>query len=142
MRQSHHLTVPKALSTGIWHSVYRYSSDSRRGLFENEHFVRLVQKGDEYVLESLPNDSKSHLSVHLTVEDGVATGTWREHTSPSGYYKGALYHGAMQLVIADNGQSLKGKWVGFGKGRSINIGAWEFNFVGRSLPTEYRLSQP
>lgn len=140
MRQSQPLTDKSDLAIGIWHSAYRYTSDSRRGLFENEHFVRLERQDDGYYVESLPNDSKSRLTMRLKVEGSVATGTWREQTSPDGYYKGALYHGAIQLVIVDSGQSLRGKWVGFGKNQTVNVGAWELTYVGRNLPTEYRLS--
>ena len=140
MRPARHTLVSNLLATGIWHSIYRYTSDSRRGLFENEHFVRMVSEGDEYVAESLPNDSKSSLSLRLSVEDGVATGTWREHTSPIGYYKGAIYHGAIQLIVSENGQSLQGKWVGFGKSQTINVGAWELSYVGRGLPTDQHLA--
>ncbi len=113
-------------------------------MFAGEHFVRSRQrpasKRDGYrrqmVLESLPNGNKSYLLVKLTVEDGVATGTWHEHTDPGGYYKGTVYHGVLQLIIDDEGRHMKGKWLGFSKDRMINIGVWEFSFVGEKLPAK------
>lgn len=124
--------------------MYRYPSDGRSGLFKGEHFVRLrirpPGKRDGYrrqtVLESLPNVNKSYLLVRLTVEDGVATGTWHEHTDPKGYYKGVVYHGVLQLVIDDDGRHMKGKWLGFSNDRMINVGTWEFSFVGEKLPAK------
>ncbi len=129
--------------TGIWHSKYRYPSSSRHGVFENEHFISLKRErgSNEYVFESLPNANTSHLVVRLTVEGTVATGSWREETEKNGYYKGSVYSGAIQLVVDEDGRYMHGKWVGFGKDRTVNVGAWEFTFVGKELPAGLRLAK-
>jgi len=40
-----------------------------------------------------------------------------------GYYRGAVYHGALQMLQDEGGRLLAGKWVGFGKDGEINDGA-------------------
>lgn len=122
------------LPVGIWHSKYRYPSSSRHGLFEGEHFVRLTRSGQWWVFKSLPNQAKSELIIRLTLRDWVATGTWQERTSPSGHYKGALYHGAIHLVLDEDSRHLRGKWLGHGKEQEVNVGGWELTFVGSDLP--------
>jgi hypothetical protein len=54
----------------------------------------------------------------------VATGTWREETSPTGYYKGASYQGTLQMVIDPAGRRISGMWLGFGRDFAINSGEW------------------
>ncbi|NUR58452.1 MAG: XRE family transcriptional regulator, partial [Catenulispora sp.] len=77
-------------------------------------------------------DPGSSLSLDLSVERNVITGTWRERTGPEGYYIGATYHGAMQLLAQPTGRRLIGKWVGFGKDMDVNSGPWELSFLNRS----------
>ncbi len=121
---------------GIWHSKYRYPSISRQGIQESEHFVSLKKLDGQYVFESLPNVSKSRLIMHLVIDGDLATGTWREETDPHGHYKGVVYTGAIQLVIDEDGQFMYGKWVGAGKRKIVNVGSWEFTFVGKQLPVD------
>jgi hypothetical protein len=59
----------------------------------------------------------------------VVTGTWSERTSPNGYYRGATYHGSLQLVADPMGRSMTGKWLGFGKRFKVNTGEWELTWV-------------
>ena len=74
----------------------------------------------------------SPLRLHMSVDGGVATGTWTERTSPNGYYKGATYHGTIQLLIDPLGRRLSGRWLGFGKNFRINTGEWELTWVESS----------
>lgn len=112
--------------SGIWNSRYEYTSSSREGTFEGKHKVRIVQK-DPYhlVVESLPEGNESYVIIRLTVDDNIATGSWQEHTSEHGYYKGAIYYGTIQLVIDPDGRKMRGKWLGFDKENNINVGPWE-----------------
>lgn len=116
--------------SGIWHSTYRYHSSSRDGEFDNEHKVRVHQKGNQLVVESITAPHKSYLVLRLSIDGDIATGSWEEHTEKDSYYKGAIYHGVIQLVIADDGHSMKGKWLGFGKNKEINVGPWELTYSG------------
>jgi len=59
----------------------------------------------------------------------VATGTWSERTSPTGYYRGATYHGTIQLLLDPLGRSMSGKWLGFGKNFKVNSGEWELTWL-------------
>jgi hypothetical protein len=121
--------------SGIWRSTYRYTSSSRNGEFENQHLVRMHHNGNQLVIESVP-ESKSYLILRLSLDGKIATGSWQEETEKDGYYKGTIYHGAIQLTISNDKHKLSGKWVGFGKDMELNVGPWEFVYVGEKEPEE------
>lgn len=130
---------PLSLS-GIWHSRYLYYSTGRDDEFEGEHYVVLRQDENRLDGQSLPHSMDSLLGLHMSVEGGVATGTWTERTSPDGYYKGATYHGTIQLLIDPLGRRMSGRWLGFGKNFRINTGEWELTWVeGSTTKTAQRL---
>ena len=79
--------------SGVWHSRYVYPSTGRGADFSGDHYLVLRQHGNRLVGQSLPHSKGSQLRVELALDVPVATGTWREITSPTGYYKGATYHG-------------------------------------------------
>jgi hypothetical protein len=118
---------------GVWRSKYWYPSSSRKGVFNSEHLVQLHKVNRYLVAESLP-DNSSYLLIRLTVDDAIATGSWHEQTNVRGYYKGAIYHGAIQLVVSADGAHMKGKWVGFGKDMAVNVGDWQLDYLGKELP--------
>lgn len=85
----------------------------------------MLNRQDNHVSgQSLPNSLHSLLTLDFSVADSVATGTWTERTSPTGYYKGAVYRGAIQLLIDPTGTKVTGRWLGFDKESNINIGEW------------------
>ena len=90
------------------------------------------QSGQQVTGESLPHPAGSKIRLNLAVDGFTVTGTWVEHTSPTGYYKGAIYRGAIQLLASPSGGQLIGKWIGFGKNFAINTGDWEFALESRS----------
>ena len=54
-----------------------------------------------------------------------------------GYYRGAVYTGALQMLESDEAgpQRFAGKWVGFGKEGDTNVGPWTLTLVdGRLTP--------
>jgi hypothetical protein len=118
---------------GIWRSMYRYPSSGRGAEFTSEHLVQMFRKGNNLILESVPGEGESYLLLRLSLEDNIATGTWEDSTDPNGYYKGATYHGAVQLVINDEQNHMAGKWVGVGKNMEINTGPWEFTYISDTL---------
>lgn len=83
-------------------------------------------------MRSLPNSAASALSLDLTVDGSVITGTWTEQTAQDGYYRGARYHGAIQMLVEPTVRRMAGKWVGFGKDMDINTGPWELVFQDSS----------
>ncbi|KJS59634.1 helix-turn-helix domain-containing protein [Streptomyces rubellomurinus] len=133
--------------SGIWLSHYEFFSSSREGTFTGLHHVLFTQRGNRITARSLPGASSnpdSPLSIDLTVDRNVVTGTWTEQTAQDGYYQGARYHGAIQLLIDPTGRCMTGKWVGFGKEFEVNTGPWEFRLLDRSTnaTTVSRFSTP
>jgi len=114
--------------SGIWRSRYEYFSSGRGDTFTGEHQVVLVQRGDRISARSVASDA-SALALDLSVDRNVVTGTWSERTDAAGYYHGAVYHGAIQLLVEPTGRRMVGKWVGFGKEFDVNTGPWELVFV-------------
>lgn len=125
-------TAPVGNYSGVWLSRYQYFSSGREGTFTGLHFVVLLQHGDRLTVRSLPGSSDSPLTMDLTVDGSVITGTWVEQTAQEGYYRGARYHGAIQLLAEPTGRRLAGKWVGFGKEMDVNTGPWELVFQDAS----------
>ena len=113
---------------GVWLSRYQYYSSGREESFAGQHFVVVLQHGDRLTARSLPGSAASSLSLDLTVDGAVVTGTWVEQTDSAGYYRGARYHGAIQLLAEPTGRRMAGKWVGFGKDMDVNTGPWELIF--------------
>ncbi len=120
---------------GIWLSRYEFYSSSRDETFACKHHVVIVQHGNRLTAQSLPGASTnpdSPLSLDLSVDRNIITGTWTEQTAVDGYYRGARYHGAVQLLIEPTGRRMAGKWVGFGKDFDVNTGPWELRPLDRS----------
>lgn len=121
--------------SGIWRSHYRYPSTSRKTDFDGKHLVRVHQYDKQLIIESIPEKiNKSYLMLHLTLNGGVATGSWQEETNPTGYYKGAVYYGAIQVVVSDDKKRMDGKWLGFGKDMEVEVGPWMFSYIGEDMP--------
>ncbi|URN16348.1 MULTISPECIES: helix-turn-helix domain-containing protein [Streptomyces] len=121
---------------GVWLSRYEFYSSSRGETYEGRHYVVIVQHGDRLTARSLPGASSnpdSPLALDLTVDRNVVTGSWMEQTASDGYYHGARYHGAVQLLVEPTGRRMAGKWVGFGKDFDVNTGPWELRLVDRSV---------
>ncbi|WP_433855787.1 helix-turn-helix domain-containing protein [Streptomyces kronopolitis] len=133
--------------SGVWISRYEFYSSSRGETYEGKHHVVVVQHGNRLTAQSLPGASSnpdSPLTLDLTVDRNVVTGSWVEQTAADGYYNGARYHGAIQLLAEPTGRRMAGKWVGFGKDFDVNTGPWELRLVDRSTSkaTLERYSSP
>jgi DNA-binding transcriptional regulator YiaG len=124
--------APGGNYSGVWLSRYEYYSSGRGDTFTGRHYVVLLQHGDRLTVRSLPGSSDSPLTMDLTVDGSVIAGTWVEQTAPQGYYRGARYHGAIQLLAEPTRRRLTGKWVGFGKEMDVNTGPWELVFEDAS----------
>lgn len=118
--------------SGVWLSSYEYFSSSRSGSFTNSHYVVLLQHDDRITARSLNGPDKSLLTMDLAVDSNVITGTWAEETERNGYYRGARYFGAIQMLAEPTGRRLTGKWVGFGKDMDLNTGPWTLSFIDES----------
>lgn len=121
--------------SGVWLSRYEFYSSSRDETYECKHHVVIVQHGNRLTAQSLPGASTnpdSPLTLDLNVDRNVVTGTWTEQTAPDGYYSGARYFGAIQMLVEPTGRRMAGKWVGFGKDFDINTGPWELRLLDTS----------
>lgn len=123
---------PTANLSGIWLSRYEYFSSSRARMLASLHYVVVMQHGNRLTVRSLPGSAGSVMGMDLTVDGSIITGTWVEDTSTDGYYRGARYHGAIQLLGDPSGLRLAGKWVGFGKDMEVNTGPWRLDFEDAS----------
>ncbi|MDV6014017.1 hypothetical protein [Haloechinothrix sp. LS1_15] len=127
--------------SGIWHSRYVFTSTGRGMDLTGEHYVALRHVDGRLFGESVPANNGSRLRLDLVINGSVCTGTWSERTSPTGYYRGSVYHGALQLVMDPMGKTMKGKWVGFDRESNVDSNTWDMNWVrddtGRSAQREY-----
>jgi hypothetical protein len=121
--------------SGVWLSTYEYFSSGRGDTFTGKHYVVLLQHGNRLTARSLPNASlnpNSPLTLDLQLDGNTVTGTWTEQTAPDGYYRGARYFGALQMLVEPTGRRMAGKWVGFGKEFDVNTGPWELRLMDAS----------
>jgi len=126
---------PRGFLTGIWLSRYEYYSSGRDQRLTGLHYVVLLQHDSQITVSSLPGASlnpDSPLTMDLTVDGNVVTGTWREQTAVDGYYRGAVYHGTIQMIVDPTRRRMTGKWLGFGAEGEINDGPWELIFQDAS----------
>ena len=121
---------------GIWVSRYEYESTGRASTFTSSHYAIVLQHGAKIQLRSLPHTAAGRLLMDLTVNGSVLTGTWTEETSPAGYYQGAVYHGAIQMLLDPSGRKMAGKWVGFGRDFDLNTGPWSLELVTHDTGAE------
>ncbi|MFD3521657.1 helix-turn-helix domain-containing protein [Streptomyces sp. NPDC058653] len=128
-------TAPRQNFSGVWLSRYEFFSSGRESSFIGMHYVVLLQHGNRITARSLPHGSSnpdSPLTLDLTLDGSVITGTWVEQTAGDGYYRGARYHGAIQMLVEPTGTRMSGKWVGFGKDMDVNSGPWELRLQDSS----------
>lgn len=116
--------------SGLWRCSYWYPSNTHVGDDLSEYQMKVHRIGGDIVFESLPNAEGSYMLVRLRVQDGIASGTWHETTSPNGEFKGANYSGSGQLVVNPDTHYMEGKWAGAGfdhklQRMRIYSGNWE-----------------
>jgi hypothetical protein len=83
-------------------------------------------------------------------QPGPLTGIWlssyeyestgRGATFTSHHYvavvQGAVYHGAIQLLLEPTGRKMTGKWVGFGRDFDLNTGPWTLELITSTVTEE------
>ena len=120
--------------TGIWKSRYEYPSSSRGKTFASEHTVIVLQHGARVQVRSIAGEGQ--VSMDLSVDGTTVTGTWNEITSADGYYRGARYSGAIQLLVEPSGHRMAGQWVGYGRSFDVNTGPWQLDLVTADVSRE------
>jgi hypothetical protein len=120
--------------SGVWRSTYHFQSGLGKGILETEHYVTMHCKDNQLVLESIPNTEGSYLVARFSLDGRVATGSYQSQNSPLSSAKGALYYGAAQLILDEDGKALRGKGVGFGKNLEVKVSDWELVHIGQKVP--------
>lgn len=110
--------------SGIWRSTYSYTSTAKQGYFTSQYDVRLHHTGSQLTIQSLSTKNKDYLLLRLSVDGRLLTGTWYEQTSPMGDYEGVSRYGALQLIVDEDGQAMRGMWVGFNRKMYMQADRW------------------
>lgn len=124
--------------SGVWKSSYKFYDKARDTSFWSQHLLRARRRGDTLVFESIPEANESYMLVRLHLDHNLATGSWREETSKEGYYEGLTYIGATQFVISEDATHLVGKYIVYGRYKTLNDGPWELQYLGDNLPDDMR----
>lgn len=122
--------------SGVWRSSYHYAGRTEKRVRDTEHLVTMHQKDNQLILESLPNTEGSYLIARFTLDGRFATGTYHSQNSPRSAAKGAMYYGAAQLILDEDGKALRGKGVGFGKDMQIKVTDWQLEHIGQHASKE------
>jgi hypothetical protein len=117
--------------SGVWRSTYRVKSGSTNKLVEIEHYMVMYQVNEQLVIESMPNTEGSYMMARFSLDGRIATGTYYSQNAPKSAAKGAIYYGAAQLVLDEDGKALRGKGVGFGKDMKVKMSDWELVHIGQ-----------
>lgn len=121
--------------SGVWRSTYYYTSDRfSPGEFESDHEMMAQRRGNKVVFQSLPADDGSFMLIRLNLDGRIASGGWEEQTSPTGQFKGERFYGPLQLVVDEDGKSLKGLWLGVGTNMYVKSGKWQIVHQAQSTP--------
>lgn len=115
---------------GLWDSNYSFYSTGRKAEFSHSHQIGLRTERGKLIGRSAPTQTGT-VELELTAAGQLITGSWTEHTSPTGYYRGAVYHGILQLVLDPTGRSMAGQWLGPDKHFVINSGPWSLSRSAR-----------
>ena len=118
--------------SGSWFVKVTYPNSDDSGIDTTLNRMEAQKIGKEIVFTSEPNSEGSHMVIRLAVDDNIATGTWHETTSPSGPYAGAMYSGAGQLLVSEDGSEMDGQWAGAGIDHTQNkpnvyVGTWKLS---------------
>jgi hypothetical protein len=65
--------------------------------------------------------------MRLKLDGRVATGTWEEHTSPTGAHKREIYVGAIQLVLSPDGNMLDGRFLSVDRRMEVKTNFWQIS---------------
>lgn len=113
--------------SGVWHSIYHYKHPGLDGLQESVHDVKILRRGDNLVIESLPNEENSYLVMRLKLDERTAVGTWEEHTSPTGPHKREVYSGAVLLLLNEAGNFFDGMFLSVDRRNHVKSNYWQIS---------------
>ncbi|WP_405061949.1 helix-turn-helix domain-containing protein [Kribbella sp. NBC_01505] len=117
---------------GIWESRCTYKSSSRGGEDRVDMaYLVAVHAGDSVTLRSIDGSvtDGGSLIMKLELRGRVASGTWEQVTGAKSYYRGAIFHGVIQMQIEASNARMAGAWAGFGRDFDVNTGPWSLRRV-------------
>lgn len=118
--------------SGVWRSsYYKAEDDSKKA---TEQYVTMRCIGNQVIVESIPGPGSSYLLGRFSLDDRVLTGSYQSQNSPNNSTKDALYYGAAQLVLSEDGTAARGMGVGFGANMEVKPTVWELVHVGQQQP--------
>jgi hypothetical protein len=117
--------------SGVWRSSY-FKPDEPDVV--TEQYVTLRLLGNQLIMESIPGPDDSYLFGRFSIDGRVLTGSYQSQNSPNNSTKGAIYVGAAQLVLEEDGQSLHGMGCGYGKDMVVRNTSWDLYHVGQHQP--------
>lgn len=107
--------------TGIWHSIYTYTTSDGPGEYTGHHYVVVRQFRDRITVKSLDHPEGSRLWMDLEVDSGlVVTGRWREDTG-----RHLEFYGVIQMLVDPARHAMAGLWLGYSRSRHIKANRWE-----------------
>ena len=89
----------------------------------------VIQHGNRIQVRSLPGTATGRVTMDLTIDGQVITGTWTEHTDPDGYYQSSTYSGAIHMLAGPHRAPDEGQWLGFDRDGGISDGPWDLDLV-------------
>ncbi len=114
--------------TGIWESRCAYQSSSRgHETFTDLANLVVVHAGNQITARSIAGSVTDDGSILMRLElrGRIITGTWEQKTGAESYYRGGVFHGAVQFQVDASGTSMTGAWTGFGREFDVNTGRWQ-----------------
>jgi hypothetical protein len=108
---------------GRWRSEYSYVSTGRARELTGEHSIVLGLRSGRLWGRSEPTDPGT-IELDLQLDGQLVVGSWTERTAPDGYYRGAVYHGTLMLVVDPTGRSMRGRWLGPDRDFAVDSGVW------------------
>lgn len=123
------------IKAGVWLSTHFKIADGSNAP-KTRHYVMLRVLGNQIIVESTSEESKSYLFARFTLEGNVATGIYQSENSPNTRTKGAVYYGSAQLILDDDGMALRGMGVGFNKDMKASATDWVLEYVGEDMPAD------
>lgn len=108
---------------GSWTSHYTYFSTGRDRECTGRHVLALRERAGRLVGRSEPTGT-GFLDLDLHVDGHLVVGSWSEHTAPTGYYRGAVHHGTVMMVLDPTGRSMRGRWLGPDRDFAVDSGIW------------------
>jgi len=115
--------------SGMWHSRYRAQMGSEQRLTVVEHDCIAYQQGEHLIIETLPGTGDSYLLARFTVDGRILTGTYHSQNTPETAAQEAAYYGAAQLILSEDGATITGKAVGFGRSMVVKVSDWQLTRV-------------